>query len=420
MKKPINLRIAVLLLFVAARSAAQTCDFFVGGYIPSWRNPATVDYTKLSHTFYAFATTDHTGELILDDDDAFILYKTATAGKQRFLSLGGAGNTAFSSMAASGSALQNFASNCVTFCQANNIQGIDVDWEGIITAEDSAKYGDLMRALATELHAHDLKLTATLSYGSYGGDFYNLGALNVADWIQLMVYDQTATWADSPYGNHSTYQHMLDALNYWAARGFTDHSKIVIGLPFYGYRFNNFQGGFGTALTYSDITFAYPYLSCDQDEVSLTFFNSPETIRQKTLYVKSHGLKGVMIWEMSQDLVSTDNRSLLKAISLAACDEPAACNTFFTVGLPAKAAGEEILVAPNPVDRILNISLVNSQDRISKFDLMDNLGRVLLSRKDSFPETVEAINVSNLSPGIYFLRITLPSGRVALRRVVKL
>ena len=230
-----------------------------------------------------------------------------------------------------------------------------------------------------------------------------------------MVYDQTGTWAESPYGNHSTFQQMLDAIDYWTNRGYTDLSRIVIGLPFYGYRFHSFQGGLATALSYNEIVSAQPYLSCDQDEVSMTFFNSPETIRKKNAYVKTHGLKGVMIWEMSQDIPSSQEKSLLSAISLASCDLPAACNSFLVTGL-SRETPEEIRVAPNPVDHILEVSLQSPQNRISKLELIDNLGRLLFIKDDSFWEAVEMINVSKLAPGIYYLKITLLSQRTAVDR----
>ena len=126
-----------------------------------------------------------------------------------------------------------------------------------------------------------------------------------------------------------------------------------------------------------------------------------------------------MIWEMSQDIPSSQEKSLLSAISLASCDLPAACNSFFVTGL-SRETQEEIRVAPNPVDHILEVSLQSSQNRISKLELIDNLGRLLFIKDDSFWEAVEMINVSKLAPGIYYLKITLLSQRTAVKRVVKL
>lgn len=289
-KRPACLVILFLILSVKL-SSAQTCDTYVGGYIVSWKDPSAVDYTKLTHSFYAFATTNASGDIILDDETVFNAYKLSAGGTEKFLSLGGGGDASFESMSASSSAILTFVNNCVAFCQTHNLQGVDVDWEGIITAQDSSKYGSLIRALSTALHADGLELVATIGYGSYGGDYYNVGALKEADWIQLMVYDQTGTWNESPYGNHAGYQHMIDAVNYWKSRGYTDVSKMVIGLPFYGYTFNSNAGGLATAVAYSDIVVDHPAMACDVDEIGLTVFNSPETLRNKVAYVKDNGLK---------------------------------------------------------------------------------------------------------------------------------
>ena len=395
----------------------QTCNAYVGGYIPSYRDPGTVDYTKLTHAFYAFAKTNSYGDIIIDNPTVFNTFKTASTGTQRYLSLSGGGDNTFIAMATSASARQAFASNCAIFCQTHALQGVDMDWEGIITTQDSAHYGALMRALASSLHSNGLNLTATVGFGSYSGDYYNVGALKVADWIQLMVYDQTGTWAESPYGNHATYQHMLDAISYWAQRGYSDLSKMVIGLPFYGYQFNSTQGGLATGLSYSEIISLYPGLSCDRDDANLTVFNSPETIRKKVRYVIENGLKGVMIWEMGQDLNSNNERSLLKAVSLATCGLPPSCNTFFTTGTSPE---ESVQFFPMPMHGTLNISLDQPGLDAYSIELINSIGQRLCNKETTFPEGTEAIDVSGISPGIYYVRITQGNSRAIVKRVIKI
>jgi chitinase len=414
--KPMKkLLIALGLMLNFAVLKAQTCDRYIAGYIPSYRDPSTVDYTKLSYTFYAFGNANVAGEISVDAPDVFNTYKTSAAGTQKFLSITGGGNN-LSNMAASSTAINAFASNCVTFCQDNSLQGIDIDWEGITTAGDSVKFGAVMRKLAAALHDNSLKLVITVAYGSYGGDFYNVGALKTADWIQLMVYDQTGTWADSPYGNHSTYQHMLDAITYWTNRGYTDVSKVVIGLPFYGYQFNSTAGGLATAKTYSEIIAAYPNLSCETDEKNLLVFNGPATIRSKVQYVIDNGLKGVMIWELGQDISSSNDKSLLNAVSKAACGDDAACVDVVS-GLP-NSESQEIIVE-NPVQSFIKVSVQNAGQKISRLELVDNLGRVTIRKENNFSEDTDELNVANHAAGIYMLRVTLQDQRTIVKRVVK-
>ncbi len=398
-------------------SNAQTCELYIGGYIPYYRSSASVDYTKLSHVFYAFASTSPEGILTVSNEAEFETFKTASIGKQRFLSLGGGGDNSFGPMASSSQSISTLAQNCVAFCKANDLEGIDVDWEGITTPADSVKFGNFVRELGAQLHGKDLKLVITIGFGSWSGDHYNLGAIKNADWIQLMVYDQTGTWGDSPYGNHASYQHMLDAIDYWTNRGYTDLSKMVIGMPFYGYRFNSDSGGNATAVTYEQIVTDNPNLNCDIDEVGLTVFNGPTTIREKVLYVKEHGLKGVMIWELGQDISSTEEKSLLNAVSKAACGEGPSC-VDDVISAVSKTTEEKIIVT-NPIQNALRITAQNSNDKIYKVELIDNLGRVTATKQNQSAENNDELNVSTQAPGIYFLRVTLQHETI-LKRVIKI
>jgi hypothetical protein len=136
-----------------------------------------------------------------------------------------------------------------------------------------------------------------------------------------MVYDETGWGPGSPFGNHSGFESMENAVAYWNAKGYTDRSKIVIGLPFYGYQFSSPAGGTGVPKTYSEITTLNPNLKTDEDAVGLTLFNSAALLKEKVDHVKFSGLKGVFVWELGQDIPSYNTKSLLRAISDAACDQ---------------------------------------------------------------------------------------------------
>jgi len=415
-----KLKSLLILCFQTAGilATAQTCNQFVGGYIPAYRDPAAVDYAKLSHAFYAFADTNADGDLLVDDLTVFNTFKISSAGKQRFLSLAGGGAHSFGSMTTSATAINNFAAKCVDFCKANNLQGIDVDWEAIITADDSIKFNNLIRHLASSLHSNDLQLVITLGYGSYGGDFYDVPAMLKADWIQLMVYDQAGTWNDSPFGNHATYQHMLDAIAYWKGRGYTDVSKMVIGLPFYGYKFKSAAGGLASAMTYSEIVAAYPNLECDVDDIDLVMFNGPETIRKKVEYVMANGLKGVMIWDMGQDIASTKSKSLLNAVSKATCGLPSACGDIVSA-VDEQSLAHRIQLLQNPVKDQLQISFQNLDETVTRIDLIDNLGRIQSLRNETPLQSIGMFNVASQAAGIYSVRIVLNKNQTVVKRVIK-
>lgn len=348
MKKLYKFLVPALLMLVCQTVYAQTCSKYIGGYVPYYRNASAsnIDYSRVSDVFYAFAGSDSTGALIVQTDpyvptgnlDTFI---NATSGKNRYLSLEGGNSHSVRDMAYSATARSAFVTNCVNFCQSHSFQGIDLDWENIQSSADAARFDSLVGSLATALHSNGYKLVITLSYGNYNAGYYALATVSKADWIQLMAYDQTGWGSGSPFGNPSTYQMALDAVAYWQSRGYTDLSKMVIGVPFYGNRFTSTSGGYAPAVTYASIMNANPNLKTDVDQDSLTFFNSAALIRRKIEYTKFNGLKGIMIWELGQDLPSTNTKSLLRAVSDAACDQnpfwsdySTPCNTNVAAGKP--------------------------------------------------------------------------------------
>jgi chitinase len=313
--KKINLIFSLVLLLNCIINAQQK-DMIVGGYVPSWKDCSAVDYSKYTHLFFSFLKPNADGSFIPFTPEVqqyFEVFKLQTKGKQRFISLGGGGDETMAAMAVKDSARNKFADSCLQFCKDNELQGADMDWEGIRDNINANNFEALMKVMSEKFHANGLLLVATVGYG-WGGEYYTAHALKYADWIQLMVYDQTGAWAESPYGNHASFQHVLDAVSFWKRKGYTKSSQIVIGLPYYGYKFNSGAGGLATQLSYSAIATNFPFLTADINEYNLIVFNGPGLIKQKTEYVKSKGFKGVMVWEVTQDLPAADDRSLLKAI----------------------------------------------------------------------------------------------------------
>jgi GH18 family chitinase len=305
-----------------AKNTAQQPVFMVGGYIPSWKEGSAIDYSKLTHVFFSFAHANRDGSIrsfTPEEQATFETFKTRSAGRQRFISLGGGTDTTLALMAATEAARNTFAAACVQFCKDNNLQGADMDWEGIRDNTNAANFEALMKILSEKLHAANLLLVATVAHG-WAGEYYSARSLKYADWIQLMAYDQAGAWAASPYGNHSSFQHVLDAVDFWKRKGYTKSSQMVIGLPFYGYKFKSEAGGLADQLPYNDIVRYFPFLTPDVSEHKLIVFNGPDLIKEKVNYAKRRGFKGVMIWEMTQDMPSNHPKSLLKAIGEAAAE----------------------------------------------------------------------------------------------------
>lgn len=75
-----------------------------------------------------------------------------------------------------------------------------------------------------------------------------------------------------------------------------------------------------------------------------------------------------------------------------------------------------IVVAPNPASQQLSVYKIDNQ-AIRTIELFQADGRPVLTQVCAQGTTRADLNVENLPAGLYFLRITCPDGRVALRKV---
>lgn len=308
--------ITLILVLLASFSTAiaqapaktQFCDKKIIGYITNWKVNSGVDYANLTHAFFSFLKPASDGSLLeytSEQEMALLdfLKQTKKHGCKRFISLGGGGDEVFPEMAADSIARQRFIKNVIAFCKEKKFDGIDMDWELMDDAIKRKNYTSIMKEFRTAVNVAGLQLVSTIGFGEYWCQWIEDEALKQADWIQLMIYDQTGTWSESPFGNHASFEHYLQAEEYWVKRGIT-RDKIVMGLPFYGYKFSSKSGGTGTGVGYNDIVAGFPNLKPSDDQTpgeDWCFFNGPDMIYKKTLYALENGFGGVMVWEMSQD-----------------------------------------------------------------------------------------------------------------------
>lgn len=127
------------------------------------------------------------------------------------------------------------------------------------------------------------------------------------DFVTLMAYDETGTWAPNRPGQHSPYAYAEKMIKDFKARG-VKKENLCLGLPFYGYGFHKSPGSYN----YSKILTKFPD-AWQKDQVADTiYYNGIPTIWKKTKLAMEQ-TSGVMIWELSQDTVG--EKSLLKVIS---------------------------------------------------------------------------------------------------------
>lgn len=280
------------------------------GYLPlyNFRQPAPdrVPLRHLTHLNLAFIRADSAGNISMPAWADSIVAMAHASGVKVLGSFGGGNPPAYYAQLLSGESCAPLAAAIAGFASLHRLDGIDVDLEGSMINDH---YPTFVTALANRLHREHKTVSAALATWSA----YRIpdSTLQRFDFINVMSYDRTGPWTPGNPGPHAPYQMAVEDLGYWILKRGLDRKKILLGLPFYGYRFS---GNGISSMSYSEI-YAADSSAGVKDSIMLAdrstvYFNSEATIRRKTeLALRQAG--GVMIWQVLQD---RDNNALLSAI----------------------------------------------------------------------------------------------------------
>jgi len=280
----------------------------------------------------------------------------------------------FSDAALTAESRSKLARSCVDFMTKYGFDGLDIDWEYPVAGglesnktrpEDKKNYTLLLAELRKQLDARGetdrKRYLLTIAAPAGPANIANLELDKIAplvNWFNLMAYDFHGGWnertnfaaplhvpandpapADSPQRRYS----VADAVTAYVSAG-VPRTKIVVGMPFYargwgGVRKENnglyqphdknlpkgtWEAGVwdykdlaanhvGKAKRYWNDEAKAPWLF-DADKGLMITYDDPESLRAKADYVRTEGLGGAMIWELSGD---DKESSLLGAIRAA-------------------------------------------------------------------------------------------------------
>jgi GH18 family chitinase len=311
------LALTCLLSSCFSSQPAQDHQFRVIGYLPASRvDTGRIPFSYLTSINYAFGipTPDGSGALmpIPRPDTLHALVTAAHAhGVEVFISVGGwslgdgGGNdTRYEVLASTAASRTRFCASVMNVVRTFQLDGADIDWEYPDPVEpSSSNYVLLMGELKDSLHAAGkLLTTAVVSRGDRWGYGIKKEAFAIADWVNIMAYDDSYSGFNFKIAPHSPYWLALRAFDYWVDDRGLPAEKAVMGVPFYGrgpgrggaYRQLLAQGADPQADVYDSI-----------------YYNGIKTMRQKTRLAMERG-SGIMIWEISEDTTGTN--SLLRAI----------------------------------------------------------------------------------------------------------
>jgi chitinase len=262
----------------------------------------------------------------------------------------------------------------------------------------------------------------------YTGAHRNYSLLNqYVDWYNVMTYDLDQGWSGYSGYNAALYadgfsnDYSVDQSVTYLSGGrspLIPKSKVVVGVPFYGKQFNSatfntqFTGSPGYPL-YSDIVkltgwtrywddkAKVPYLS---NGSSVITYDDSMSIALKCQYAKSQSLAGVMIWEISQDVIGS-TQPLLDVIWDQMRSSPD-----LVEGSPGMRVSDYRLFDnyPNPFNPSTMIRFSIPQASTVALKVFDLLGRetaTVVFEELSAGTYSREWNAADLSSGVYFYRL---------------
>ena len=293
-------------------------SFKIVAYMPSYKDPATVDISKykmITHLFYAFLEVNASGDgslNALSQPTRFdIVRQRAKANNVKFgISIMGA-ESIFAAIANSATARTKFINNVIDFAKTNNLAGVDIDWEYPRTSGGNANttFTALMKELSSELHKNNMFLSAAITpavYASTNRDAIEAEVYQYVDFFNIMQYDGGVDYDSTEPLNHATMKMTDASLSIWLDTKKMPKEKAVLGMPLYG------KNAAGASMAYRDIEASGANVNLNIATVNGVDygFNGITLIKAKTQKAKDR-CNGIMFWEFSHD--SNTANSLVKA-----------------------------------------------------------------------------------------------------------
>lgn len=211
---------------------------------------------------------------------------------------------------------QKTVSNALNLVKANGFAGLNVDFENMLPT-DRPLYTSFVNELSTAMKSNGKKLIVSMAAktsdsptSNWFGAFDYAAIGQAADQVQIMTYDENGPWG-AP-GSVAGYPWVESVVKYAVSQ--IPSTKILIGLPAYGYDWNT-TAGTGKAVTWKGIpslistTGAVPkwdavkrspyftYTAADGTAHTVWYENS-QSITAKTKLAGRYNLGGVSVWRM--------------------------------------------------------------------------------------------------------------------------
>lgn len=380
---PLGLALLLTVTFSCAAKKSDTAKaiqakpapLWVTAYYPVWNQsevltPDKIDYSAITHLVHfaivprADGTIEDTSRpplfAITPAQSQDVVSRAHKAGDKVLVCLGGAGTGPLISPVITPAKRAVFVQNLVAFVKARGYDGIDVDMEPILPADED-NFVAFIKDLRVALKAANPNYLLTIPASGDPTSQAKMCARLQTDFdqINIQTYDLSGTWDGfktwyngSLYGNGKTlltatrpYPSADEIVRTYEAAGIPA-AELGLGIAFYGYLWKgasgpgqSIQGVTTETVGYTDIMDKYytpgayhwdatahaPYLSFTGPGPADKKFISYDDARltgEKVTYARTHGLGGVIIWQLGSeyrpDQPAGKRSALLSAVKEAA------------------------------------------------------------------------------------------------------
>lgn len=307
---PILILLFLLFILVFMKSCSSShSNTRIVGYLPSWNYQQyhNIDFADLTHLNITFVNPDKNGNMScnIPENELKKIIKKAHHHKVKVIAAlgGGGGYKYYTSLTSDKTSIKSFDNKILDYLQKYDFDGIDLNIEGDVEARFWDNYDIWVKDLEKKCRKNGLILSCAIA--SWFDGYISDTTFNRFDFISIMAYDNKGSSE-----NHSTYEYAQNCLSYFENSRHIDKEKLVLGIPFYGYRYDENGICTGKVVTYKEVA-TYNENSEYQDASGTCRYNGITTVKQKAVLGLQYG--GVMVWSLDQDM--TDETSLLKAIN---------------------------------------------------------------------------------------------------------
>ncbi|WP_142784776.1 glycosyl hydrolase family 18 protein [Changchengzhania lutea] len=326
-----------------------------------------------------------------------------------------------------------FFANIKNIIQTYNLDGVNMDFEGMTSAHRGAELNTMMQNLTTYIHAE-----LPGKEVSFDGPAVNWGGwimddlVNSVDYLIVMAYDYTSASSTNsgpiaPLTHHTSWKRFVQRTietGTYATPTVNKPEKLILAVPYYGQHWTTATNASESA-TISHVSstryrntvteadthggfiwnsdFEYPWYTWnDGTDWNQVWTDNEASISKKFDLALTNNLGGVGMWALNYDGVRPELWELI--------------NTKFgaTASVNDAYIKNNIRVYPNPTKDFIKLS--NAQDlKFSNIEIFNILGISIIK---SHPET-ESIYIGHLTEGIYFLRVQDNLGKQATYKIVK-